>query len=288
MLGPPSGGSVASDAERLARVDWSERYNGEVVRAGRIPGGSGVATGSTTRTATRVGSTADDGTPVTTAGSTTPGTTGNEPSTVETTGDRGTRPFAASEPAGDLRVALGGSRSRHGVTPGDHGAMLLEVEAVDRPIRTWLSGRLVADDENGLTEPERKDPDENGGPPGELGDALRVVAWLDDGDGDLETGGGRSPVEGLFEAVGIDEADAVLATGSLVEVLPGPDGPLLPVTDRPDAPDPRPTCLSPGSTIHVGFAWRLPVDHANEVQTDAVAFDLGVVARDCDATAGVP
>lgn len=37
--------------------------------------------------------------------------------------------------------------------------------------------------------------------------------------------------------------------------------------------------LESGSTILFGLAWGLPVDHANEVQTDSVAFDLGFYAE---------
>jgi predicted ribosomally synthesized peptide with SipW-like signal peptide len=37
--------------------------------------------------------------------------------------------------------------------------------------------------------------------------------------------------------------------------------------------------LESGNTILFGLAWGLPVDHANEIQTDSVAFDLGFYAE---------
>jgi len=40
-------------------------------------------------------------------------------------------------------------------------------------------------------------------------------------------------------------------------------------------------CLNGSDTYYVGFAWWLPVDHGNEVQTDSVAFDLGFYAEQC-------
>jgi predicted ribosomally synthesized peptide with SipW-like signal peptide len=45
--------------------------------------------------------------------------------------------------------------------------------------------------------------------------------------------------------------------------------------------DPR-NCFSGGGTVHsVGFAWWLPVDHANEIQSDEVTFDLGFYTEQC-------
>ncbi|MEZ3117177.1 VWA domain-containing protein [Halobaculum sp. MBLA0147] len=40
-------------------------------------------------------------------------------------------------------------------------------------------------------------------------------------------------------------------------------------------------CYLPEITHYVGFAWYLPVDHANEVQTDSVGFDLGFYTEQC-------
>jgi predicted ribosomally synthesized peptide with SipW-like signal peptide len=40
-------------------------------------------------------------------------------------------------------------------------------------------------------------------------------------------------------------------------------------------------CFVPGVNHYVGFAWYLPTDVGNEVQTDSVSFDLGVYAEQC-------
>jgi Ca-activated chloride channel family protein len=34
--------------------------------------------------------------------------------------------------------------------------------------------------------------------------------------------------------------------------------------------------FSPSTNTFIGFAWYLPVDHANEIQSDSVSFDLGL------------
>jgi predicted ribosomally synthesized peptide with SipW-like signal peptide len=40
-------------------------------------------------------------------------------------------------------------------------------------------------------------------------------------------------------------------------------------------------CFVNSTTQHIGFAWYLPVDHANEIQTDSVSFDLGFYTEQC-------
>jgi len=40
-------------------------------------------------------------------------------------------------------------------------------------------------------------------------------------------------------------------------------------------------CFEPSTTNCVGFAWWLPVDHANELQSDGVGFDLGFYTEQC-------
>jgi predicted ribosomally synthesized peptide with SipW-like signal peptide len=40
-------------------------------------------------------------------------------------------------------------------------------------------------------------------------------------------------------------------------------------------------CFTASETDYIGFAWWLPVDHANEIQTDSVAFDLGFYTEQC-------
>lgn len=40
-------------------------------------------------------------------------------------------------------------------------------------------------------------------------------------------------------------------------------------------------CFVPATLNQVGFAWWLPIDHANEIQTDSVSFDLGFYTEQC-------
>ena len=40
-------------------------------------------------------------------------------------------------------------------------------------------------------------------------------------------------------------------------------------------------CFEPDQKYCVGFEWRLPVDHANEIQDDSVKFDLGFYTEQC-------
>jgi predicted ribosomally synthesized peptide with SipW-like signal peptide len=51
------------------------------------------------------------------------------------------------------------------------------------------------------------------------------------------------------------------------------------ITD-PDDADAR-ECFQGNSTNYIGFAWYLPVDHANEIQGDSVSFDLGFYTEQC-------
>jgi predicted ribosomally synthesized peptide with SipW-like signal peptide len=46
-------------------------------------------------------------------------------------------------------------------------------------------------------------------------------------------------------------------------------------------------CFNGSDTYYVGFAWWLPVDHGNEVQTDSVSFDLGFYAEQCRHNDGI-
>jgi hypothetical protein len=65
------------------------------------------------------------------------------------------------------------------------------------------------------------------------------------------------------------------------------DGPGLPLdanlaTDFGETGDPADReCFPPGITNYIGFAWWLPMDVGNEVQSDSVSFDLGFYAEQC-------
>jgi hypothetical protein len=53
------------------------------------------------------------------------------------------------------------------------------------------------------------------------------------------------------------------------------------------ADDPNRECFSSVDTHHIAFAWWLPVDHANEIQTDKVSFDFGFYTEQCRHNTGL-
>jgi 2',3'-cyclic-nucleotide 2'-phosphodiesterase/3'-nucleotidase len=161
--------------------------------------------------------------------------------------------------------------------PGDFGEVTLDFAVCDNPAFVTLVGEIVAAAENGTTEPEAEDDDER--EPGvELLDAVQAAVWVDDGgdgpggnaDGNNYQNGGESPaaVGSLREVLGVSR------TGGGVAL----DGDIDP-TDGGGSGDLN--CFSGGTTHSVVFAWYLPVDHANEIQTDSLSFSVGLQARQC-------
>jgi hypothetical protein len=91
--------------------------------------------------------------------------------------------------------------------------------------------------------------------------------------------------------------EEVIFRGSLREALealstanPGAEFPGIPLDgDRStefdeiegDATSDARECFEGSTTNYVGFAWYLPVNHANEIQTDSVQFDLGFYTEQC-------
>ncbi|MFB6124767.1 MAG: VWA domain-containing protein [Halanaeroarchaeum sp.] len=87
----------------------------------------------------------------------------------------------------------------HDVKPGDFGELTLSMHLFDNPGYIWMQGELVSADENGVTEPESKDPQEQEGVV-ELLDEIQTLLWYDeDGDNVFSPG-----------AAGGGEADIVL------------------------------------------------------------------------------
>ena len=85
----------------------------------------------------------------------------------------------------------------------------------------------------------------------------------------------------ISAAVTVSGPDRIVAQGSLREVLTqlaaGNGVPL----DADPTTDAR-NCFTDSPTVHyLGFAWELPVDHANEIQSDSVTFDLGFYTEQC-------
>jgi predicted ribosomally synthesized peptide with SipW-like signal peptide len=170
------------------------------------------------------------------------------------------------------------------VKPGDSGSISFSLHLFDNPGYVWLNGGLVDARENGVTEPERTDGQETGSPSEvatalgndvELLDEIRVTVWYDtdgdaevDGDEPVLLGGNADPTANptLRQVLGM------LATGNGIP-LAG-DGAV-------DGGAAGRACFASSTTYYVGVRWELPADHANEVQSDAVSFDLGFYAEQC-------
>jgi predicted ribosomally synthesized peptide with SipW-like signal peptide len=87
--------------------------------------------------------------------------------------------------------------------------------------------------------------------------------------------GGEADIGDIFSEIGagIGPGEEVFFRGSLREalgLLTTDDGVPLDGNPGTDGIDP----FDASSTHYLGFAWYLPVDHANEIQTDSVRFDL--------------
>jgi predicted ribosomally synthesized peptide with SipW-like signal peptide len=179
------------------------------------------------------------------------------------------------------------------VKPGDFGEVTFDFVLCDNPGYVWLDGGLVDANENGLTEPERKDDDEQDGVV-ELLDELQVALWYDDGNNILEetetyvTDRSVTDSGPISSAIALTGDQRVIAEGTLREVLSFLSaGRGIPLDGIPN--DARRDCFSETPTIHyVGLSWALPVDHANEIQSDSVTFDVGFYTEQCRHNDGTP
>jgi len=162
------------------------------------------------------------------------------------------------------------------VKPGDHGGVTFDLALCDNPGYVWLQVADATASENGYTEPEADDPDESGletlpgEPPTdhhvELLDAVQAAYWIDDGnnyvndDEAFESRGSLREILGALSGLGAAlEGDVPAAQGGGT----GEQG-----------------CFSAGRHS-VGFVWWLPVDHANEIQSDSVTFSLTFYTEQC-------
>jgi Ca-activated chloride channel family protein len=66
------------------------------------------------------------------------------------------------------------------VKPGDSGCLNTSLHLCDNPAYIWMNGELVADDDNGLTEPESEVDDSGGEGEGELAENLDTRVWYDE------------------------------------------------------------------------------------------------------------
>ena len=183
------------------------------------------------------------------------------------------------------------------VKPGDFGEVTFSFHLFDNPGYIWMNSGRVSASENGLTEPEREDEDEDQtldedgnvvpkteGDDGvvELLDEVQVAIWHDDGDNvlmDEELVSSPHDVESS-DTITLSRADAMIFRGTLREVfeaLSAAQGIPLDADSSTSGRD----CYPNSTTRHVAFAWWLPVDTGNEIQTDSVEFDLGFYTEQC-------
>ena len=174
------------------------------------------------------------------------------------------------------------------VKPGDFGGAGFRFELCTNPGYVWLTGGLRGASEGtpALTEPEADDPDERSGVV-ELLDAMRVAI----GVGTTDDLAAPQPSNLLPNTAPIDGALEFVETMSLREFLqrvgtaPGIPLDADPTTDGRD-------CFDGGSQesptqYYTSVVWWLPVNHANQVQSDEVRFDLGFYTEQCRHNDGV-
>jgi predicted ribosomally synthesized peptide with SipW-like signal peptide len=152
------------------------------------------------------------------------------------------------------------------VKPGDFGEVTFDFTLCDNPGFVWLQGELLNAAENGTTEPEGKDEQELADTV-ELLDVVQAAAWVDDGN-NYQNGDETPAIVGSLRDV---LAELSSGTGlGLAGDIPAEEG-----------GGKGRNCFSAGTTHSVAFAWWVPIDHGNEIQTDSTRFDLGFYTEQC-------
>ncbi len=151
------------------------------------------------------------------------------------------------------------------VKPGDFGSVVFDFALCDNPGFVWLQGQLTAAEENGRNEPESGADAEKSNIV-ELLDAVQAAIWVDDGDA-------------------VQGSASLVASGSLRQVLNA-----LTAGEGLGLPGDEPAgqfggqgrnCFSTNTAHSVVLAWRVPVEAGNEIQSDRVAFDVGLYTEQC-------
>ncbi|WP_157573485.1 plastocyanin/azurin family copper-binding protein [Haloplanus natans] len=151
------------------------------------------------------------------------------------------------------------------VKPGDFGEVTFDFALCDNPGYVWFVPTLRSAGENGVTEPEADDPDE--GDDVELLDAVRTAVWVDDGDDYQDDDETPTFVGSLRQLLSMTTVPGIEFGGDLNAEAGGGTG--------------EQGCFSATTTHSAGFAWWLPVDHGNEVQSDSATLDLSFYTEQC-------
>ena len=171
------------------------------------------------------------------------------------------------------------------VKPGDFGEVTFDFILCDNPGYVWLNGELVSASENGVMEPEADDSDEdqvegNGNPAlkddtddektVELLDVVRAAVWVDDGNNYQNGGEDPIKVDSLRNVLGMVEGDLGTFLNASEQYTPD-DGRNM--GDR--------NCFSASTEHSLVFAWWVPIDHGNEIQSDTATFNIGLYTEQC-------
>jgi predicted ribosomally synthesized peptide with SipW-like signal peptide len=172
------------------------------------------------------------------------------------------------------------------VKPGDFGEVTFDFVLCDNPGYVWLNGELTEASENGVTEPEADDPDEDQvegegspdlkddadqeeGKTVELLDVVMAAVWIDDGNN--YQNGDESPfaIGSLREILGLvsEESNGTELNSPMNAEFGGGTG------DQ--------GCFDAGTEYSLAFAWWVPIDHGNEIQSDSATFELGLYTEQC-------
>lgn len=158
------------------------------------------------------------------------------------------------------------------VKPGDFGEVTFDLALCDNPGYIWFQASNATASDNGHSEPEVKDKQEEvaEGPEGETVELLDVVQaayWVDDGDNYQDGGEEPASVGSLRDILSELSAGGVALDGDIAAESAGGTG--------------EQGCFSEGITHSMAFAWWVPIDHGNEIQTDSVEFSLNFYTEQC-------
>ena len=154
------------------------------------------------------------------------------------------------------------------VKPGDFGEVTFDFILCDNPGYVWLNGGLISESENGVTEPEADDPDEEEGVV-ELLDVVQAAVWIDDGNNYQNGEEEPMTIGSLREVLGMvsESTNGTALQSPMNAEFGGGTG--------------SQGCFDADTEYSVVFAWWVPIDHGNEIQSDSATFDLGFYTEQC-------